>query len=79
MWTQLCFRERYADGAGKTSVPVVVYVKALDEKGSIISGDLRDIDTRGVSAECGVREKGCEERRRIAWVIVGWKRPPWAE
>jgi len=24
-------------------------------------------------------EKGWDERRRIAWVITGWKRPPWME
>jgi hypothetical protein len=27
----------------------------------------------------GSSENGWEERRRIASVIVGWKRPPWEE
>lgn len=46
-------------------------------KGSTISGDLGEMETSGVGRLCGVGEKGCEERRRIACVIVGWKRPPW--
>jgi hypothetical protein len=45
------------------------------------SGDLGLID--GVECDvfgiCLVEEKGWEERRRMAWVMVGWKSPPYAE
>lgn len=59
------------------SSPVVEYVRVLEVKGSIISGDLGDIETLGVGRSEEVVEKGWGERRRIAWVMVGWKRPPW--
>lgn len=72
MCTQLCLRDRYAEGAGKTSVPVVVYVRAEEENGSMISGEDGDTETWGVcNSVAGALEKGCEERRRIAWVMVG--------
>jgi hypothetical protein len=45
-------------------------------KGSIISGDLGDMEASGLFSSRGVAENGCEERRRIACVVVGWKRPP---
>jgi len=33
------------------------------------------------SSTCGrvLDLKGCFDSRRTAWVIVGWKRPPWTE
>ena len=58
------------------SSPVVEYVRAFEVKGSKISGDLGDMETSGLIRLGGVAEKGCEERRRIACVVVGWKRPP---
>jgi hypothetical protein len=52
-------------------VPVVVYVNAEEEKGSIISGEEGEAETDGGGYSCGVELNGCEERSRIAWVIVG--------
>jgi len=63
-------RERYAEGAGKTSVPVVVYVKADDEKGSIMSGEEGEVETGAVWWSKEVELKGYEESSRIACVIV---------
>jgi len=54
-----------------------VYVRAEEEKGSIISGDVADIETDGVGRSFEEVVKGWAESRRIACVIVGWKRPPW--
>lgn len=42
-----------------------------------MSGDEGEMETFGVERGEEVEEKGWEERRRIACVIVGWKRPPW--
>ena len=42
-----------------------------------MSGDEGEMETFGVEREEMVEEKGWEERRRIACVRVGWKRPPW--
>lgn len=38
MWTHECLLVPYAEGAWKTSVPVVEYVYVGSEKGSAISG-----------------------------------------
>jgi len=70
----------YAEGAGKVSVPLVLYVSVPDVKGSAMSG-LRG-SREGFVAEVEVGdfwEKGWDDRSRIAWVIVGWKRPPCIE
>lgn len=72
MWIQLCRRERYADGAGKVSRPVVVYVRTFAEKGSERSG----LEGAREALDAVGGGKGPLERRRMAWVIVGWKRPP---
>jgi len=45
-------------------------------KGSIISGEEGEVETFGVGSGWLVEEKGCEERRRIACEMVGWKSPP---
>lgn len=55
-------------------------MRAVEEKGSTISGlegDKEGSDALGCGAE--EEKKGCDESRRMAWVIVGWKRPPWGE
>jgi hypothetical protein len=65
------------------STPLVEYVKFPDVKGSSRSGDrgLSDNLEAGESVipRGSSDEKGWEESNRIAWVIVGWKRPPWVE
>lgn len=81
MCTQLWRRDRYADGAGKLSVPLVEYVRMPEVKGSMISGDLglsegEDGPDSTVNSE---DENGCEDRRRIACDMVGWKSPPYCE
>lgn len=49
----------------------------MEVKGSIMSGDLGDMEVFGGAWKSeGIVEKGWEERRRIACVMVGWKRPP---
>lgn len=68
MWTHENLREGYAEGAGNSSVPFVEYVMARPLKGSLIAGE---------ASVFRVFENGCEERSRMAWVRVGWKRPPW--
>jgi hypothetical protein len=50
-------------------------------KGSVRSGDLglregEEWEVLGLGSEA---ENGWAERRRIAWVMVGWKRPPCGE
>lgn len=46
-------------------------MRAEDEKGSSISEE-EETETEGMSRSAvGEGEKGCEERRRIAWVMVG--------
>ena len=57
-------------------MPVVVYVKALEEKGSMMSGEESNAETEGRCFSDEMVLNGCEERSRIAWVIVDWKRPP---
>ena len=50
-------------------------------KGSVILGDLglsdgEDWLVLGFNSD---EENGCADRRRIACVMVGWKRPPYSE
>lgn len=56
------------------SVPFVLYVRVPVVKGSVEG-------RKGWAGEEVERcdEKGCEERSRIACVMVGWKRPPCGE
>lgn len=59
------------------STPFVLYVREPEVKGSLREG--LDGERLGAGAEVEVvevAEKGCEDSRRIAWVIVGWKSPP---
>jgi hypothetical protein len=49
--------------------------------GSVMSGDLgfsegEEWAVLGLGSE---EENGCADRRRIACVMVGWKRPPYCE
>ena len=53
-------------------------MRALAENGSMMSGLFGDMETSGFDRLDWEAENGGEERRRIAWVIVGWKRPPCA-
>jgi len=77
MCTQLCLRFRYAEGAGNVSIPFVEKVRWPDEKGSERSG-LRT-DLLGFVGGSLASMKGPRESNRMAWVIVGWKRPPYSE
>jgi len=61
------------------SVPFVLKVSAPEVKGSEISGLLGLKETFD-TGDSGISfEKGWEDRRRIAWAIVGWKGPPCCE
>jgi hypothetical protein len=57
-------------------------VSSEAEKGSLggrDEGDMDDVDEREESLS-GVLEVACGSlRRRITWVIVGWKIPPYLE
>jgi hypothetical protein len=79
MCTHAWRRVRYAEGAGKVSMLLVEKVRWLLLKGSMRSG--LDGDVAGFSG-WSLLKKGPLESRRMAWVMVGWKRPPnceWAE
>lgn len=75
MWTQLWRREVYTEGAGRTSVPVVVYVKAPVVNGSNTSGEVGFMDAEPVGEEVrpigSFCEKGCAESRRMVCAMVG--------
>ena len=79
MCTHACRRLRYAECAGNVSMPLVEKVRWLLLKGSMRSG--LDSDVVGFSGG-SLLKKGPRESRRMAWAMVGWKRPPngeWAE
>jgi hypothetical protein len=65
---------RYADGAGKVSIPFVENVRCPPLNGSMRSGLLSDV--AGLSGGPFSSKNGPRERSRMACVIVGWKRPP---
>ena len=51
-----------------------MYVRADEENGSMISGEEVAVYCRAKISWAAL-EKGWEERRRIAWVMVDWNRP----
>lgn len=59
-----------------------MYVGSEAEKGSLggrDEGNIGDFDER-VESMSGVIEVACGSlRRRITWVMVGWKMPPYLE
>lgn len=60
-------------------MPFVLKVSAPDVKGSEMSGLLGWKEAFDACSSGRPCEKGWDDRRRIAWVIVGWKRPPCGE
>lgn len=49
-----------------------MYVRCAEEKGSVMS-------RCGIFADSFESWESREDSSRMAWVIVGWKRPPWGE
>lgn len=80
MCTHACRLLSYADGAGNVSSPLVENVRCPPLKGSMRSGLFGDVV--GFVGGSFSSRKGPRDRRRIACVMVGWKRPPnveWAD
>jgi hypothetical protein len=72
--THECRLVTYAEGAGNVSSPFVENVRCPPLKGSMRSGLLGDVI--GFLGGSFSSKNGPRESKRIACVMVGWKRPP---